>query len=190
VNKKVSYGLNKEFMGLLENEFQIGPLIESYQKALEGASETGRDTVAEEIFGTFGRNLGERILQMEGEYRDQTARVAYRIADQTGHPFPAYQQTPLEIGLLAVMNANKWAYEEISYKRLAYEVSICVLNQALIRALPRSMADAVPCRYLCLGFYEAICKNTGIWDRVTINMTSKISDEKSRCAFEALYSHE
>ena len=190
MNEKVGYGLNHEFMELLEDEFQIGQLIESYQGALEGGSETAKERVAEKIFGTFGRNLAERILQLEGKYRDRTALVAYQIADQTGHPFPAYQQRPLEIGMLAVMNANRWAYDEISHKRLAYEVSTCVVNQALVRALGRSSADAVPCRHLCLGFYEAICTQTGIQDRVTIHMTSKISDETGRCAFEALYRHE
>ena len=34
MNKKISYGLNSEFMGLLENEFQIGPLIERLERMM------------------------------------------------------------------------------------------------------------------------------------------------------------
>ncbi|MFH1350344.1 MAG: hypothetical protein ABII26_05340 [Pseudomonadota bacterium] len=189
MRKRIDYALSDELMGQMEDEFRIGPLIENYRKALEGIDENRKEAVAEDVFGTFGRNLAERILALEDRYRDRTAEVAYRIADQTGHPFPAYLQRPLEIGILSIMNANKWHYDEISYKRLAYVVTRCVIHQAIEQSLGKALADEVPCRFLCLGLYETLCENTMGEELVRVNMTSKISHETDRCSFEALYSH-
>jgi hypothetical protein len=187
MSKKISYALSEEFMNLLESEFQKGPLIEQYKQLTEGADDVRQDAVAREVFGAFGRELAKRIFEEEAKYRDRTAEVAYMIAEKTGHPFPAYQQRPLEIGLLAVMNESKWTYDETSYKRLAYRVTRCVIHQALEKSMGKGVADEVPCRHFCLGFYDEICKKSGVAESATVRMPSKISDEGGHCHFEALY---
>jgi hypothetical protein len=187
MNKMISYGLSGELMSLLEEQFQIGPLIDQYQKRSEGVGEARQDALASEVFGGFGRRLAKRIFEEEAKYRDRSAEVAHMIAERTGQPFPAYQQRPLEIGLLAVMNENRWTYDEISHKRLAYMVTRCVIHEALEKSLGKAVADEVPCRHLCLGFYHEICKQSGVSDSVTIQMPSKISDKGGHCAFEAIY---
>lgn len=187
MSKKISYALNEEWMRSLGDAFQIVPLLGQYKQRAEGSEEAGRDAIALEVFGSFGRGLAKRIFEEEAKYRDRTAEVAYRIAEKTGHPFPAYQQRPLEIGLLAVMNENKWTYDEISSKRLAYIVTRCVMNQALERSMGKAAAEEVPCRHFCLGFYDEICRRSGVSDWVTIRMPSKISDKGGHCVFEAVY---
>jgi hypothetical protein len=187
MNKKISYGLSGELMNLLEEEFQIGPLIDQYKQRSEGVEEARRDGVASEVFGGFGRGLAKRIFEEEAKYRDRSAEVAYMIAEKTGQAFPAHQQRPLEIGLLAVMNDNKWTYDEVSSKRLAYIVTRCVMNQALERTMGKAVAEEVPCRHFCLEFYDEICRRSGVSHSVTIRMPSKISDQGGHCVFEAVY---
>ena len=185
MSKKYSYSLNQELMEMLENEFSVETLLNSYKAALDRADEADQNEIDEMVFGTFGRRLADRICEVEGQYRDRGAEVVYMIAEKTGHPFPSVQQRLLEIALLAVMNENKTRYHEVSFKRLAYEVSRCVINQALEKALGKERSDGVPCRHLCLQFYERICENTGVADMVNVHMPSKISEENGQCIFSA-----
>jgi hypothetical protein len=187
MSKKMSYGLSDEWMKALQEAFPMGPLIDRFKEIPEGSGQERREAHALAVFGSFGRELAGRIFEGEAKYRDRTAEVAYMIAEKTGHPFPAYQQRPLEIGLLAVMNENKWTYDEISSKRLAYIVTRCVMNQALEKSMGRAAAEEVPCRHFCLGFYGEICRRSGVSDSVTIRMPSRISDKGGYCAFEAVY---
>jgi hypothetical protein len=187
MSKKISYALDAEWMRRLEEEFQIHPLIERYRQLVEGLEEAKRDAVALEVFGGFGRRLAKAIFAEEAQHRDRTAEVAYMIAEKTGQPFPAYQQRPLEIGLLAVMNESKWTYGEISAKRLAYAVTRCVVNQSLEKSMGKGVAGEVPCRHFCLGFYDEICNQSRAAASTTVRMPSRISDEGRHCAFEALY---
>jgi hypothetical protein len=174
-------------MRSLEEEFQIPALIDRYRQRIGGPEADKREEIGLEVFGDFGRRLAKRIFAEEAQYRDRTAEVSYMIAEKTRQPFPAYQQRPLEIGLLAVMNENKWAYDEISSKRLAYKVTRCALHQALEGAVGKELADEVPCRHLCLGFFDEICKQSGVAGSATVRMPSRISDGGRHCAFEALY---
>jgi len=190
MSKKFSFSLSNELMGLLEREFRIPSLIENYEKALREGDEKQKEKIAEDVFGGFGRKLSERLCTLESKYRDRSADVVYAVSEQTGHPFPSIQQRLLEIGILAVMNSNKWTYDEISYKRLAYMVSECVVNQALDQALGKEIADEVPCRHLCMEYYRGICRHTGVGDAVSIDMPSRISDKNGRCVFGANYHHE
>jgi hypothetical protein len=185
MSKKYSYSLNQELMEMLESEFPLTKLVNSYKEALDRADEADQNEIDEMVFGTFGRMLADRICEVEGQYRDRGAEVIYMIAEKTGHTFPSIQQRLLEIALLAVMNENKIGFHEVSFKRLAYEVKRCVMNQALERALGKETSDKVPCRHLCLQFYERICENTGLGDMVNVHMPSKISDENGRCIFSA-----
>jgi hypothetical protein len=187
MNKKYSYSLNSEMMEQLEREFQISPLIENYKNALEKMNESRAEKIEVEIFGSFGRNLADRVCELEPKYRDRSGQVAHMIAEQTGQSFPSIQQGPLEIGILAVMNANKWGFDEVSYKRLAFRVRKCVVNMALEKALGKEEADRVPCRHLCLAFYRGVCEKTGAGDSVSVDMPSKISDQSGYCLFEANY---
>ena len=123
MSKKYSFSLNDELIGLLENEFPIGPLLKNYKEALGESKGASQDDLDREIFGTFGKNLADRLCGVEGKYRDRSADVIYMVAEKTGHPFPSIQQRLIEIAQLAVMNENKTGFKEISFKRLAYEVS-------------------------------------------------------------------
>jgi hypothetical protein len=185
MSKKYSYSLKGELMEMLEKEFSLASLVSSYQEVFESGDKSNGEEINERIFGDFGRRLADRICEVEGQYRDRSAEVVYMIAEKTGHSFPSIQQRLLEIAILAVMNENKTRFQEVSFKRLAYEVSRCVVNQALEKTLGKQISDSVPCRHLCLQFYEGICDNTGVGDMVNVHMPSKISDENGRCIFSA-----
>lgn len=187
MSEKYSYSLSSELMELLEAEFPISSLIEDCRKALREASPEQKEKIDEEIFGAFGLQIALRILELEGKYRDRSAELIYLVAEQTGHLFCSIQQRLLEIGMLAVTNENRWKYKEVSYKRLAYEVSKCIVYEALKELLGKEVADKVPCRHFCLGFIRGICEGTGIGDSVTIQMPSKISDETGHCLFDIDY---
>jgi len=183
MSEKYSYSLSRELMELLDGEFPVPPLMEAYRKVLRESSHEQKEKIDEEIFGTFGLRLALRILELEGKYRDRSAELIYLVAEQTDHPFCSVQQRLLEIGMLAVMNENKWKYKEVSYKRLAYEVSKCVVYDAMREMLDKEIADQVPCRHLCLRFLRGICEGTGIGDSMTLEMPSKISDKAGFCLF-------
>ena len=185
MSKKYSYSLNDELVGLLEKEFPTVKLVKSYQEVLGESKEAPQDDVNMKVFGTFGRKLADRLCEVEEKYRDRSADVIYMVAEKTGHAFPSIQQRLIEIAQLAVMNENKTVFQEISFKRLAYEVRSCVVNQAMEQLLGKEVADRVPCRYLCLELYRGICKNTGVGNVVEVHMPEQISGETGRCLFSA-----
>jgi len=183
MSKKYSYSLSPELMALLEQEFPIEPLVTRYKEALESLGGTGEEEVDKELFGTFGRNLADRLCEVESDYRDRNAEIVYMVAQKTGHPFPSIQQCLLEMAYLGIMNENKIQFQEISFKRLAYEVDFCVLNRQLAEGIGTEVAGMIPCRHLCMELCKKICENTDVGNMVGVNMPSKISDEKGRCVF-------
>lgn len=182
-SKKISYRLSAELMELLEQEFPIDQLVTRYKGALEDLGEALEGDIDKEIFGTFGRNLADRLCELESGYRDRNAEVLYMVAQQTGHPFPSIQQRLLEMAYLAIMNENKIRFQELSFKRLAYEVSFCKLNQQLVQETGPEVAGKIPCRHLCMALNRRICEKTDIGNVVGVSMPSKISDEKGGCVF-------
>ena len=185
MSKKCSYGLSPELVALLEKEFPIDPLVMRYKKALESPEDYAEGKVDKELFGTFGRNLADRICELESEYRDRNAEVLYMVAQKTGHPFPSIQQRLLEMAYLSIMNENNIRFQEISFKRLAFEVSFCELNQQLTEAIGPEVAHMIPCRHLCMELCKKIYGNTDVGNVVDVNMPSKMSDEKGSCVFSA-----
>ena len=182
-SKKISYSLSHELMEILEQEFLIDQLVIRYKKTLEDAEEAQKGDIDKELFGTFGRNLADRLCELESDYRDRSAEVLYEVAQKTGHAFPSIQQRLLEMAYLAIMNKNKLRFQEISFKRLAYEVIVCTLNKQLAEDISPEVASRVPCRHLCMELNRKICENTDIGDVVGVNMPSKISDEIGCCIF-------
>ena len=183
MSAKYSYRLSDEFVQLLATEFPISSLVENYKKAVESADDGKTEDIDLEIFGTFGRTLADRICEVEKNYRDRNAEIIYKIADQTGHPFPSIQQRLIEIAILALMLENKTQFTEISYKRLAYKVTKCILHDALTESLGKEIADNIPCKHFCLEMYKGICENTGVKDVTEVTMQGSISDEKGGCIF-------
>ena len=183
MSKKHSYSLSPELMALLEQEFPIEPLVTRYKEALESSAGTGEEEVGKELFGTFGRNLADRLCEVESDYRDRNAEIVYMVAQKTGHPFPSIQQRLLEMAYLGIMNENKIQFQEISFKRLACEVGFCMLNRQLAEEISPEVANMIPCRHLCMELCKKICENTDVGNMVGVNMPSKISDEKGRCVF-------
>lgn len=183
MSDKKSYQLSDELVDLLENEFQIKPLVDEYKDAVKGLGQGSREELDKKVFGAFGRGLADRICAIESNYRDASADLIYKIAEQTGHPFPSIQQRLIEISLLATMNANRTRFHEVSFKRLSYEVSKCVVYETLQQNIDKETADQVPCRYLCLSLNNGICENTAVAEMVTVNMPTKISDENGCCIF-------
>jgi len=183
MNKKISYKLSDELMEILEQEFLIDQLVIQYKKALENSKDTKKGDIDKNIFGTFGWKLAERLCGLESGYRDRSAEILYKVAKQTGHNFPSIQQRLVEMAYLAVMNKNKLRFQEISFKRLAYEVNFCELNKKLTEEINPEVAGTIPCSYLCMELNQIICENTDIKDVAKVNMPSKISDEKGCCVF-------
>ncbi len=183
MSKKYSYSLSDELVELLEQEFPIDQLVTRYKGALEDSEEASEGDIDKEFFGTFGCNLADRLCELESDYRDRNAEVLYMVAQKTGHSFPSIQQRLLEMAYLAIMNENNIRFQEISFKRLAYEVDFCVLNYQLAEEIGSEAAGRIPCRHLCIELNRRICKNTDIRNVVGVNMPSKISDEKGGCVF-------
>ncbi len=185
MSKKHSYSLSPELVALLEKEFPIEPLVTRYKEALESSGGSGEVEVDKELFGTFGRNLADRLCEVESVYRDRNAEIVYMVAQKTGHSFPSIQQRLLETAYLAIMNENNIRFQEISFKRLAFEVGFCILNRQLAEEISPEVANMTPCRHLCMELCKKICENTDVGNMVGVNMPSKISDEKGRCVFSA-----
>lgn len=185
MSKKYSYSLSPDLMALLEKEFPIEPLVTRYKEALESSGGTGEEEVDKELFGTFGRNLADRLCEVESGYRDRNAEIVYMVAQKTGHPFPSIQQRLLEMAYLGIMNENKIQFQEISFKRLAYEVDFCVLNRQLTEEISPEVANRIPCRHLCMELGRRIYDNTEVGNVVEMHMLSTISDEKDHCVFSA-----
>jgi len=185
MSKKHSYSLSPELVALLEKEFPIEPLVTRYKEALESSGGTGEEEVDKELFGTFGRNLADRLCEVESDYRDRNAEIVYMVAQKTGHPFPSIQQRLLEMAYLGIMNENKIQFQEISFKRLAYEVDFCVLNRQLTEGISPEVANRIPCRHLCMELGRRIYDNTEVGNVVEMHMPSTISDEKDHCVFSA-----
>jgi len=182
-SRKISYSLSDELVELLEQEFPIDQLVTRYKGTLEDSGEALEGDIDKELFGTFGRNLAARLCELESDYRDRNAEVLYMVAQKTGHSFPSIQQRLLETAYLSIMNENNIRFQEISFKRLAYEVGFCVLNQQLVQEIGPEVAGRIPCRHLCMELNKGICENTDIGNVVGVSMPSKISEEKGGCVF-------
>ena len=185
MSKKYSYSLSPELMALMEKEFPIEQLVTRYKEALEHPGGTGKEEVDKEVFGTFGRNLADRLCEVESDYRDRNAEMVYMVAQKTGHHFPSIQQRLLEMAYLGIMNENKIQFQEISFKRLAYQVDFCVLNRQLAEGIGPEVASMIPCRHLCMELGRRIYDNTEVGNVVEMHMPSMISDEKDHCVFSA-----
>lgn len=176
------YHLEEELLTRLNREFDIQSLVNDYVKLAQDKNEEGKEKAAEEIFGKHGRDLAERIMQIEEKYRDRGAELVYEVAQKTGLLFPSVPQRLLEIALLSVRPDDYWDYLEISHKRLAYQVKSCTLYQALKDALG-DLAAKLPCRHACLGtsrgFYEALNLE------VDLSMLAELPKD-GRCQFDAL----
>ena len=183
--KEYSYGLSNELMTILESDFQAEPLVEKFAEAVGNPEGTDLNAVGYEVFGTFGRNLADHLAELEGQYRDRSAELIYAVAQKTGHFFPSPQQRLLEIALLAVFPENTWAYDEISYQRLAYAVKRCSIHQLLIEKIGKIVADHVPCSALCVELFTGLCRSTDILEQVEVSMLHRISEEFGQCVFEA-----
>jgi len=182
MSQKISYELNSEFVEILEKEFPLTAIIQEYQQALEKNS-AGLD-VDPEVVGTYGRKVAQFICQIEKNYRDRNAEVIYLIAEKTGHAFPSIQQRLIEIVLISVLYGNRMKFRETSFKRLAYEISRCVMHEALKEKVGSEIANRLPCRYFCLELLKGICEFTGLKDVTTIDMTDKITEGRG-CLFSA-----
>lgn len=183
--KEYSYSLSNELMTILESEFPSEPLLEKFAEAVGNPDENDLNAVGYGVFGAFGRQLADRLAELEGQYRDRSAELIYAVAQKTGHLFPSPQQRLLEIALLAVFPENTWAYDEISYKRLAYMVKRCSIHQVLMEKTGKIVADHVPCSALCLELFTGLCQSTDILEQVEVSMLHRISDEFGQCVFEA-----
>jgi hypothetical protein len=183
MNKKYSYRLSDEMMKLLEQEFPIDKLATRYNESLKDQEGASKNDFDKEIFGTFGRKLADRLCEIESNYRDRSAEVLYRVAEETGHYFPSIQQRLLEVAYLAIMNENKIRFREISFKRLAYEVGNCLLHRHLVEVTGHEVSDREPCRHLCMELNRKICENTDVGDVVGLHMHSKSSAERDGCVF-------
>ena len=73
MSKKYSYSLSPELMALLEQEIPVSQLVARYKEALESSGGTGEEEIDKELFGTFGRNLADRLCELESDYRDRNA---------------------------------------------------------------------------------------------------------------------
>ena len=182
--KALKFFIDESLFDTLEKEFAINEIAGKYAKAIEGRSEKEADEIGEKMFKEYGINLANRLLELEANYRDRNAEMIYEVAEKTGHRFPSIPQRLLEIALLSVRVEDKWHWEEISYKRLAYFVTSCSMNKALIEAVGEKIANRLPCRHYCISQSEQIYKKLGM--DVGVRMTAELPKDK-RCKFDAFF---
>lgn len=183
MSSKYKYNIDSEFLGILDQEFDIKYLVEKYSSEASGKEDNDRDEIAKRVFGDYGRNLAKRILELEGKYRDRVGEVIYDVAAKTGHVFPSVPQRFLEISFLGPRSDDEWTYKEISHKKLIHLIKHCSINQALIRVMGEKEADTLPCKYVdigtCTAFYEGLNLN------VFFKMTGELPKD-GFCRFNAL----
>jgi hypothetical protein len=172
------YGLAEELVAILDREFNIKSLVADYAASIQGKPEEEKERIAQEVFGSYGRNLARRLLELEGGYRDRNAELIYQVAQTTGLIFPSVPQRLLEIAMLSSRPEDDWEYVETSHKRLAYRVKSCSINQAL-----GDEATALPCKHACLEFFHSLFQGLGI--PVDLRMVAELPRDYY-CQFDAL----
>jgi len=182
--KALKYFIDESLFEILEGEFQIKDIAKKYAEAIRDKSDKEADEIGEKLFKEYGINFANRILELEGNYRDRSAEVIYQVAEKTGHRFPSIPQRLIEIGLLSVRVEDKWRWKEISYKRLTYFVTLCTMNKALIETVGEKIANRLPCRHYCLSLSEEFYKKLGL--DVGVRMTAELPKD-GRCQFDAFF---
>jgi len=177
---KYAFGIPDEFLDILEKEFSIKAVVGKYEEDAKGKVNKG--DIAQKVFGDYGRNLADRIIELEGNFRDNTAKVIYEVAAKTGHVFPSVPQRLLEIGFNALRPFDEWKYREVSHKSLVIEVKDCTINKGLKEEIGEGEAKQIPCRSLCLGFSDELFKKLGL--KVELSMT-KSRPVEGCCCFRA-----
>ena len=175
--------LEPEMLDILEQEFSVEALVSRYASEMSGKDENERDEIAQRIFGTYGKNLAKRILEMEGKYRDRIGEIIYEVAEKTGHFFPSAPQRLLEISFFGPRSDDGWSYKEISHKKLIHLITHCSIYQALKNSMGEKEANLLPCRYV------DIATNTGIYEGLNLNVLFKMTGELPKdgfCRFSAL----
>ncbi|OGW57471.1 MAG: hypothetical protein A2Z09_00015 [Nitrospirae bacterium RBG_16_43_8] len=182
--KSLKYFIDESLFTTLETEFGVEETAKKYAGAISGKSEKEAEEIGEKFFKDYGINFARRIMELEGNYRDRSAEMIYEVAKKTGHDFPSIAQRLLEIAILSVRVSDKWRWQEISFKRLAYSVTSCGMNKELIAAVGQKIANKLPCRHYCLSLSEELYKI--LKQDVGVRMTAELPKD-GRCQFDGFY---
>ena len=178
------YFLEPEMLDILEKEFSVEALVSKYTSEMSGKKDNERDEIAQRVFGTYGKNLAKRILEIEGKYRDRVGEIIYEVAEKTGHLFPSAPQRLLEISFLGPRSDDEWNYKEISHKKIIHLVTHCSIYEALKDSMGEKEANLLPCRY------ADIATSSGIYEGLNLNVLFKMTGEMPKegfCRFSALF---
>lgn len=182
---KTSYSLDEKFLDLLNGEFNVNDMAQKYASAIEGKKAEEADEIGRNLFEEYGINFAKRILENESTYRDRTAGLIYELAERTGHVFPNVPQRMIEIALFSTRPDDKWRWNSINVKRLAYTVATCGMNQALIDFAGEEVANRLPCRHYCVKLSETVYEALNL--DVRVKMTAELPKD-GHCQFDG-FSH-
>ena len=171
-SESYSFELNPDMLNLLREEFDPREVVARFAQAAGGKRGAESGSVAEEIFGEYGRSWMKKALQLGEEYPDRTYEVLREAADQTGELlFPHILQRFIEFAYLGTQQFRKLPVVENWARRLVYKVTDCHTFNTLKEKCDPEVVALLPCRHACLAAAHTACRELKLEATVDMDAT-------------------
>jgi hypothetical protein len=182
--KKYSYELNPEMLKLLNEEFSVDKITDTFCEAVKGKKPDEIDKIGEEIFTDYGREWIRKTHKLGDEYPDRTYEVLLEAVDKTGGylKFSLIPQRSIEIAYLSTQDISILPIVENNKDRLVYRMVECLSFKNLKEKCGEKVADTLPCRHACLTACDVLHKDLEI--DALISMDASIPKD-GYCQFTA-----
>ncbi len=158
-----SFELDNDLLAQLRQEFDPPLIVAKLAQAIKAQPANQIDSLAEGLFGEYGRTLMRRTLALGEQYPDRTYEMLKEAADQTGElVFPLILQRFIEIAYLSTQQFRILPIVENWADRLVYQVKDCYMYKQLQEQCGSAVSEAMVCRHSCLGLAKAGCQGLGV----------------------------
>jgi hypothetical protein len=179
--RPMSFELNEEMLKLLGDEFGAQVIAAKFAEAVAGKKGAEIEAASKSLFEEYGREFGQRTVQLGQEYSDRTWETLQAAADSTGTlKFGLFPQRFLEIAYLATQDISTLPILECWSQRLVYHLVECSTYKLMKEKAGEEAVASLPCRHGCLALVEAIHQELGI--DAAIEMTADMNKD-ARCEF-------
>ena len=179
----LSYILDEGMLKTINEEFDPERITRQFAETLDAGGSNEVDNAGRKVFGSYGRELIRRSVELGEKHTDATYEMLKKVMDSTGTLyFPMVPQRFVEIAYLGVMSFLALKVVENSSQRLVYRLPRCDIYDNLKEKTGAEVADLLPCRHGCLTLLETLFQDLDI--AVKLGMEATMPKE-GHCQFSA-----
>ena len=176
-NMRLSFELNEEMLEILAESFSPRGIAEKLADEIKGKSPDQISESGGALFSAYGRQWGERTVELGHEYSDRTYEVLKEAVEKTGTmTFPLMLQRFIEIGYLSTQDLTFLPVIENTASALIFRISDCKIYEAIKEISGEETARCLVCKQGCLTFCRTLAEALNLKD-LDVAMSAKTPDQ-------------